>query len=136
MRCQHCGAELAPRALFCRECGERATIKRRFCKNCGAEISDSAKYCSNCGSKIEKELVGPDKIILESLYNNSENSFSEENELEDLDEDEDDMCQLPPTKVGGLKAPKKEKSIFGDLQLIQIQQARYRSAKSVVEASQ
>ena len=44
--------------------------------------------------------------------------------------------QLPPTKVGGLKAPKKEKSIFGDLQLIQIQQARYRSAKSVVEASQ
>ena len=45
-------------------------------------------------------------------------------------------CQLPPTKVGGLKAPKKEKSIFGDLQLIQIQQARYRSAKSVVEASQ
>ena len=93
MRCQHCGAELAPRALFCRECGERATIKRRFCKNCGAEISDSAKYCSNCGSKIEKELVGPDKIILESLYNNSENSFSEENELEDLDLDEDDMFE-------------------------------------------
>lgn len=93
MRCQHCGAELAPAALFCGECGERVMIKRRFCKNCGAEISDSAKYCSNCGSKIEEELVGPDKIVLESLYNNSENSLSEENELEDLVLDEDDMFE-------------------------------------------
>ena len=53
MKCQNCGAELAPGVAFCQECGTKVERKKRFCRDCGAELTDRARFCINCGSSVD-----------------------------------------------------------------------------------
>lgn len=52
MKCQNCGAELAPGVAFCRECGTKVVLKKRFCRECGSELAEGVKFCSNCGASV------------------------------------------------------------------------------------
>lgn len=55
MKCDSCGAEIAPSSKFCPNCGTKVSGER-FCPACGTKVSASAKFCFSCGARLTGEV--------------------------------------------------------------------------------
>jgi uncharacterized OB-fold protein len=64
VKCENCGADVAPDAAFCNNCGTKvvkaapapapvaAAGAQPLCPNCGNVVAEGNLFCNNCGTKI------------------------------------------------------------------------------------
>ncbi len=61
MKCNNCGADLAPGSRFCDECGAEASevgnVMKKFCGSCGSPMEIDEVFCGNCGTPADGARV-------------------------------------------------------------------------------